>query len=869
MLKKILTVAILAVATSLSAQSLEEWKDPAINQVNRSAMRTSYFAHSSHDEALNSKMESSSKYQSLNGFWKFHFVRNSAALDTSLTSLECNDNGWDEIIVPGAWELNGYGDPLYINEGFPWRRQSDVEPPHVPVEGNHVGTYRRTINISSDWDGSDIIAHFGSVASCFYLWVNGQFVGYSEDSKLSAEFDITPFVKSGENLISLQVLRWCDGTYLEDQDFFRYSGIMRDSYLYARSKNRIEDIVITSTLDDSFKKGLLNVAIQGKGEIADHTITYQLFELSAPDNNGGVKIGKSIFQSSVAASQQQFNYSLPKVKAWSAEVPNLYLLTATLKDASGNQVESISQKVGFRSVDVMGAQLRVNGKPILIKGANRHEIDPVTGGYVSRERMIQDIQIMKELNINSVRTCHYPNAAMWYELCDMYGIYVVAEANVESHGLFFEEKTLAKDPSYKLSHLERNERNVQANRNHTSIIIWSLGNEAGMGENFLNCYNWIKANDKSRLVQYEMAAGGEGTDITCPMYADYARAEEYVSSNPAKPFIQCEYAHAMGNSMGGFKEYWDLIRKYPSYQGGFIWDFVDQSPHFTTAAGIDVFGYAGDFNAYDCNRDKNFCNNGLINPDRELNPHADEVRYIQQSIWSEMIDATTGKISIYNEYTFRNLENFKLEWSLLEDGAKVKSGEVLNLNIAAGQSRTIDLGYSLQGIDTSKEVLLNIDYKLKNAEPLLPAATRLAKAQLEVKPYDGYHYATCFVRADQQAYTTLPTIDEKNYYKLIIEGYDFHVDFDKSNGYMVNYTIGNHSIINAGGALKPNFWRAVTDNDFGARSHLNFGVWRDITPRLKSLEHNFEGEILVVDAQYELREVESTLSIKYAIDKFG
>ncbi|MFI3327882.1 MAG: glycoside hydrolase family 2 TIM barrel-domain containing protein [Rikenellaceae bacterium] len=873
MLKRILSIAAascLCAGTVATAQSFNEWKDPEVNQVNRAQMHTDYFAFGSEKEAMQMNQEASDSYLSMNGTWKFNFAKTSEAMDTAFAAVDFNDKGWGTIPVPGAWELNGYGDPLYINEGFPWRNQVEMDPPHVPVNGNHVGFYRRSFNVPANWGDKDVIAHFGSVASCFYLWINGEFVGYSEDSKLSAEFNVTKYLKSGENVFAMQVLRWCDGTYLEDQDFFRYTGIMRDCYLYAREKNRLEDVVLTATLDKSFTKGQLDIELKPQGDLANYKVEYALYELSAPDDNGEAKAGKRVLVQSQPASRTKLSLSVPSVNKWTAETPNLYLLVTTLKDASGKVVESIPQRVGFRTIEIKNAQLLVNGQPILIKGANRHEIDPVTGGYVTKERMIEDIKIMKELNLNAVRTCHYPNASLWYQLCDMYGLYVVAEANVESHGLFFDEKTLAIEPTYRKAHIERNQRNVEAYRNHSSIIIWSLGNEAGMGENFLASYNTIKAMDKSRMVQYEMALDGEGTDIRCPMYYSYEQSEEYQLNNPKKPYIQCEYAHAMGNSMGGFKEYWDLIRKYPSYQGGFIWDFVDQSPHHITKEGVRVYGYAGDFNDYDCNRDVSFCNNGLINPDRIRNPHADEVAFIQQNIWTELLDSKTGRVEIYNEYFFRNLSNFSLEWSLLVDGKVVKSGVVSNLNVAPQKKAIVTLaGYSLSGVDMTKEVLLNIDYKLKSAEPLLPAGYVLSRAQLEVAKYDGYHNDTVYSTAKEAQYTTAPTVDEGNKYLLIIDGYDFHIDFDKTTGYMVNYIVNGNNVIRKGSALKPAFWRPVTDNDFGARSHKNFGKWRDMQPKLKSLKPELKGEDMVVVAEYELESVKSQLTLTYVIDKFG
>ena len=606
-------LAALGLTTAIQAQNFNEWKDPEVNSVNRSAMHTNYFAYASADEAKAGSKEDSQNFMTLNGLWKFNWVRNADARPTNFYQTSFNDKGWDNIKVPAVWELNGYGDPIYVNVGYAWRNQFQNNPPLVPTENNHVGSYRKESVLPADWKGKDIFAHFGSVTSNMYLWVNGRYVGYSEDSKLEAEFDLTNYLKPGKNLIAFQVFRWCDGSYLEDQDFFRYSGVGRDCYLYARDKKRIQDIRVTPDLDSQYKDGTLNIAIdmKGSGTVALDLTDAQGKSVATADLKGSGKLDTTI------------NVANPA--KWTAETPNLYTLTATLKNGS-TITEVIPVKVGFRKIELTGGQILVNGQPVLFKGADRHEMDPDGGYVVSLERMIQDIKVMKQLNINAVRTCHYPDDNRWYDLCDQYGLYVVAEANVESHGMGYGDKSLAKNPIYAKAHMERNQRNVQRGYNHPSIIFWSLGNEAGMGPNFEHCYTWIKNEDKTRAVQYEQAGTSEFTDIFCPMYYDYNNCIKYCEGNIDKPLIQCEYAHAMGNSQGGFKEYWDITRKYPKYQGGFIWDFIDQALYVKDeVTGKEVLRYGGDFD--DRPSDYEFSGDGIVFANRVEKPAMQEVRY--------------------------------------------------------------------------------------------------------------------------------------------------------------------------------------------------------------------------------------------------
>ena len=848
MKKHLLTCLLGFMALSMEAQSFQEWKDPRINEVNRAPMHANYFAYESADAAKKGVKENSANFMSLNGSWKFSWVKDADARPTDFWKTGFDDKGWNDLPVPGLWELHGYGDPIYVNIGYAWRNQFKNNPPYVPTENNHVGSYRKEIMVPASWKGKDIIAHFGSVTSNMYLWVNGKYVGYSEDSKLEAEFNLTPYLKTGQkNLIAFQIFRWCDGTYLEDQDFFRYSGVGRDCYLYSRDKKRIEDIRVTPDLDANYQNGSLNIALNQKGS---GKVNLTLKDAS----------GKEV--ATTQATKGKATLEVENPHKWTAETPYLYTLYASLEGSN----EVIPVKVGFRKVELKNAQVLVNGQPILIKGANRHELDPDGGYVISKERMIQDIQVMKQFNLNAVRTCHYPDNNFWYELCDQYGIYVVAEANIESHGMGYGEETLAKREDYALAHMERNQRNVQRGFNHPSVIIWSLGNEAGYGPNFEAAYDWIKAEDPSRLVQYEQAGKTGKTDIYCPMYLGYDRCEEYSKDEQyQKPLIQCEYAHAMGNSEGGFKEYWDIIRKYPKYQGGFIWDFVDQSVRWTGKNGKMIYAYGGDFNRFDAS-DLNFCDNGLISPDRVPNPHMYEVGYFYQNIWTNPADIKNGEISIFNEYFFRNLSAYYLEWQLLKNGKIMRSGRVEDLNVGPQQTAKIKL--PIGNICSCSEWLLNVAYKLKNTEGLLTAGHTVAKQQLVLNPYKAPNMELKNQTKSNQDIVE-PTLKENDQRYLIVNGENFRIEFDKTNGYLSKYQINGLDMIKEGSYLQPNFWRAPTDNDFGAYLQIRYAVWKNPKIKLVSMQQYMANQQAIIEASYELPEVSAKLNLTYAINNEG
>ena len=828
-MKKLMTAVLCVIALGMAAvasgatkkQALPDWQDPQVVQRNRIPM-------SSHFETDGLKLM-------LNGTWNFNWNEDMNARPTDFHSLAYDDSGWDTIPVPGMWELNGYGDPVYLNVGYAWRGQYANNPPFPADWHNYVGQYRKTFTLDENWSGKDIFLHIGSATSNVRVWINGKEVGYSEDSKLEARFDITKFVKTGENLVALEIFRWCDGTYLEDQDFWRLSGISRDVYVYSREKKRIEDIKVQA-------------AASGMAELrADVSkgVTSVSFEIVDP-------FGKQVADMNVPVSKNvaQAQITVPSVKQWSAEAPWLYTLKVTSFDKKG-QTETASIEIGFRDVAVKDGQLLVNGQPVLIKGANRHEMNPYKGYVVSEADMIQDIQVMKRLNINAVRTCHYPDDPMWYTLCDRYGLYVVDEANIESHGMGYGKESLANDPDYELAHLERIRRVVQRDFNHPSVIIWSMGNEAGNGPNFFKGYDLIKSMDTSRPVQYERAEGASNTDIMCPMYWDHNWCEKYSASNPDRPLIQCEYAHAMGNSMGGLKEYWDLVRKYPSYQGGFIWDFVDQAlwwPADAEKYGTDhIFVYGGDFNDYDPS-DNSFCCNGIIAADRTLHPHAYEVAYQYRSILTTAAaeEALAGKVNVYNENFFIDLSRYMLQWNVNVDGLQVLAGVVPSLEAGPQQTVAVDLGYDAEALKAaagiedlaSHDIYLDVRYVLKRADGLLQAGEEVAYDQILINE------AVLPVFANASGVPEYGYESELHMFsgKMDFKGTEhqrispWKAVFDAASGSLVSYTLGEKELVEA--PLAPCFARAVTENDMGAGLDRRQNLWR--SAQLKVASFNVE-----------------------------
>ena len=840
--------AVLLCPCALMAQG-NEWQDPEVNFVNRLPMHASFFSYETENAALLNNKTTSSNYLPIGGMWKFNWVLNANERPTDFYKLNFDDSSWKTMPVPGIWEVNGYGDPLYVNIGYPWREHFENTPPTVPDEHNHVGSYRRVINIPGGWNQKQVVIHFGSVTSNVYLWVNGRYVGYSEDSKLEAEFDITNYLKPGDNLIAFQVFRWCDGTYLEGQDFWRLSGVARECYLYARTPKHIDDVRVIPDLDTNYENGSLAVNVKAA---TSSKVTLKLFDAN-----------DQLVETAQTTTNKLETLNVVKPNKWTAETPYLYTLVASLND-KGKTTESIPIKVGFRKVEIKNAHLLVNGKPVLIKGVNRHEMDPDHGYDIPYDRMVQDIKLMKKFNINTVRTCHYPDDPRWYDLCDKYGIYMIAEANLESHGMGYGERTLAKNASYLKAHLERNQRNVERNFNHPAVIVWSLGNEAGMGPNFEACYKWIKAEDKSRPVQYEQAGSSDFTDIYCPMYLRYWDCESYAKSNATKPLIQCEYAHAMGNSEGGFKEYWDLVRKYDKYQGGCIWDFVDQSLH-AAKDGVRYYAYGGDYNTYDPS-DNNFLDNGLIGPDRIPNPHAYEVQYYYQNIWTSLKDKEKGTVEIYNENFFRDLSAYRLNWQLICNGDVVQQGILDDLNVAPHAKSDYTLPIDLSKVEQGKETLLNISYTLKNAEGLLDANAVVARQQLPLNDYQWDHNKA--VVADLHKVKAIK-LDKKDNSCYSFSSDSVKVAFDKKNGFLCHYEVSGRSYLADNTELIPNFWRAGTDNDYGAGLQNGYRVWLNPTLSLMSFTSNKEGENMVVKAAYDMPAVKGKLNLTYVLYKDG
>ena len=861
---------------AIQQPTFTEWHDLQVNEINRLPLHTLHFDYDPNDfpgtgaEYLDKKQ--SMNYMSLDGTWKFNWVANADQRPTDFYKTDLDDSKWKNIQMPGNWEMLGYGQPEYVNVGFGWRGHFDQQPPAVPTKDNHVGSYRREINIPSNWDGKRVIAHFGSVTSNIYLYVNGKFAGYAEDSKVAAEFDITPYLKKGKNLIAFQTFRWCDGSWCEDQDFWRLSGPARENYLYARSKDhRLLDVRVETELKNNYKDGALNITAKLQG----NTLAY--FGLYDPDGKEVIVTGTDNVKNGVA----KYQLRVKNVRKWSAETPNLYTLVVSPIQNGGQYApyEIIQVKVGFRKVEIKNKQLLVNGQPVLLKGANRHEIDPDAGYNVSEQRMIQDIMMMKRLNINAVRTCHYPDDPRWYDLCDKYGLYVVAEANQESHGFQYGDDAAAKKPEFAKQILQRNQHNVSMFFNHQSIITWSLGNETVMGDNFIQAYKWIKSQDKTRPVQYEQARRGEGTDIFCPMYYPVSACEKYAKDpNSPMPLIQCEYNHTMGNSGGNLSDYWDLVRKYPIFQGGFDWDFVDQALHRKIVKPMSIlpyrlnneelrkieYTYGGDYNKYDPS-DNNFNCNGIIGPDRQLNPHAYEVAYQYQNIWAKMVSAESGQVNVYNENFFRDLSNYALAWSLEEDGVETQNGTIADLDVPAQQTRTYTIPYDRSKI-TGKEVFLNIDFRLKNSEPLMTAGQIVAYAQLPVVTKQACEGNCSKMLAEGHGKKKMKLAAKKdNVVAVTTPNLTFKLD--RTTGLISEYAYNGKSMLGEGGTLKPNFWRAPTDNDMGANLQKKFKVWKNPQMNLKNIDvkKDKKANTVTIVTSFDMPEVQGQMDITYLV----
>ena len=865
-----------AKTVAIQQPTFTEWHDLQVNEINRLPLHTLHFAYDPNDfagtgaEYLDKKK--SMNYLSLEGTWKFNWVANADERPTDFYKTDLDDSKWNNIQMPGNWEMLGYGQPEYVNVGFAWRGHFDQQPPAVPTKDNHVGSYRREINIPSNWDGKRVIAHFGSVTSNIYLYVNGKFAGYAEDSKVAAEFDITPFLKKGKNLIAFQTFRWCDGSWCEDQDFWRLSGPARENYLYARSKDhRLLDVRVETDLKNNYKDGYLNITAKVQG----NTLAY--FGLYDPDGKEVIVTGTDNVKNGVA----KYQLRVKNVRKWSAETPNLYTLVVSPIQNGGMYLpyEIVQVKVGFRKVEIKNKQFLVNGQPVLLKGANRHEIDPDEGYNLSEQRMIQDIMMMKRMNINAVRTCHYPDDPRWYDLCDKYGLYVVAEANQESHGFQYGDDAAAKKPEFAKQIMERNQHNVSMFYNHPSIVTWSMGNETVMGDNFLQAYKWIKSQDKTRPVQYEQARRGEGTDIFCPMYYPVAASEKYAKDpNSPMPLIQCEYNHTMGNSGGNLSDYWNLIRKYPILQGGFDWDFVDQALHRNIVKPMSIlpykmnneelrkieYCYGGDYNKYDPS-DNNFNCNGIIGPDRQMNPHAYEVAYQYQNIWAKMVNAETGEVSVHNENFFRDLSNYALAWSLEEDGVETQNGTIADLDVPAQQTKNFTIPYDKSKVK-GKEVFLNIDFRLKEAEPLLTAGQVMAYAQLPVVTKQACSGDCSKMLAQGHGKKKMKLAAKKNNVVAVTTP-NLTFKIDRSTGLISEYAYNGKSLLGEGGTLKPNFWRAPTDNDMGAGLQKKFKAWKNPQMNLKNIDVKKDKKTnsVTILTSFDMPEVQGQMDITYVV----
>lgn len=790
--------------------------------VNKEAPHATLFPFGSEAAALKRDPAASPWFQSLNGFWKFHWVRRPADRPREFYREDYNDSDWTYFPVPANWEVHGYDYPIYLDEKYPFASQW----PRVPEDYNPVGSYRRTFHIPEQWRQREIFLHFGAVKSALYVWINGREVGFSQGSKTPAEFNITPFIRTGENTLAIQIFRWSDASYIESQDMLRLSGIEREVFLYAAPKVRIADFFARTGLEDNYERGVLDLEVLLRNHTGEETGPRRLhFSLLAPDGSlaaGGYQDYRVKAQSDTTL---QIPVRLEYVEPWTAETPNLYTLLLQ-HGAPGADKEVIADRIGFRSVEIRNGRLLLNGQPIYIRGVDRHETHPHTGHVISRETMLEDIRLMKQHNINAVRSSHYPNHPEWYDLCDEYGLYVIDEANIESHPLANSEETqIGNDLTWLPAHLDRTQRMFHRDKNHPSIIIWSLGNEAGHGEVFRRTYRWLKENDPTRPVQYEPAELEDYTDIYCPMYPPIEKLVDYAQTNPARPLIMIEYAHAMGNSVGNLQDYWDAIEAHPSLQGGFIWDWVDQSLEYTNDRGLKYLAYGHDYHP-DLPTDGNFLNNGLVDPFRRPHPHLYEVKKVYEPVDFSVVDLEKGLFAVKNKRFFKDLSDLNIHWSLKADGQEVKKGSVGSRPAAPQEHYQFAIDWDQVKIEPGKEYILQISAVTNAEEPLLPPGHEVAWEQF-VLPWSADTTAPLSPDFPSLSFKTTRTHYE-------ITGSDFRIRFDRRTGVLSEWAYRGVSLLEKG--PRPNFWRPPTDNDLGNGMHEWAAVWKNAGSELQLKE---------------------------------
>jgi len=846
-MKKLLLVLLVGISLPVFSQLIgKELETPEIVSVNALP------AHASVIDYANAAALQEGKYKSpmvklLNGKWKFFWSKNPASRPIDFYKENFDVSSWKEIPVPSDWQMEGYDYPIYVNIQYPY----DEQPPFIPKEYNPVGSYKVDFAVPDSWKGKQVIVHFGGVNSAAYYWLNGNKLGYSEDSKTPVEFDLTPFLKEGKNTLSAEVYRWCDGSYLEDQDFFRFSGIERDVYLYALPKTQIYDYFAVGNLKNNYADGLLEVNVEVKN------IQGKKYEVELKLSDAGNRV--VIVSKKPAKGKVVFKEEIKNPLKWTAETPNLYQLALTLFE-NGKAIQITGSKTGFRSVEILKGQLCVNGKPIHIKGVNRHEHDEKYGHVISEESMMKDLQLLKECNINAVRTCHYPNDELWYELCDKYGIYLVDEANIESHGMGYDlDKTLGNKPQWLAAHLDRTVRMTERDKNHPSIIIWSLGNEAGNGSNFYATYDWLKKRDASRPVQYERAELDRNTDIFCPMYARAWQMEEYARNHKDRPLIQCEYAHAMGNSVGDFQDYWDVIERYPVLQGGFIWDWVDQGIAQYTKDGKKYWAYGGDFGPANVKSDNNFCANGIISPDRRPHPAYYEVRKVYQNIKFKAADLNRGLIEIKNDFVFTSLDKFNFSFAIEENGKEIKSQSVEKVNAAPQQTQVISISYADIKPKPNAEYFILIKAATKENSEALKAGSQIAYEQFKLP-------------IEWKQPTAAAALGELNLSaagnQISVQGKDFSIAFN-DKGWLSSYQLSGKEILKS--PLMPNFWRAPIDNDYGNNMPQRCAVWKHATDssRVLSKSSRKVGAMAEIKILHAFLSVSGTWEATYLIEPDG